>query len=228
LTIEPGMTVGGLGPSGSGKSTLLMLAPRLYDVDSGRIVLDGHDVRHLRQAELRRAVVLVPQRAVLFEGTIRSNLLYGAPRASAAEIRRVLEALDLVELVESLPLGLETPVGDQGYTLSGGQRQPLALARALLAKPAVLLLDDCTSALDAETENRVRAALKDLLPGRTWLIVSHKPASVCDADWVVVLENGRIVEQGRPADLLVADGFPAAAHSGYSLFEAGRAAGGIE
>jgi ABC-type multidrug transport system fused ATPase/permease subunit len=174
-------------------------------------------VRDLRQAELRQAVVLVPQRAVLFEGMIRSNLLFGAPRASAAEIGRVLEAPDLEELVESLPLGLETPVGDQGYTLSGGQRQRLALARALLAKPTVLLLDDCTSALDAETENRVRAALEDLLPGRTRLIVSHKAAAVREADWVVVLENGRIVEQGRPADLLLADGFYAAAHSGNSL-----------
>jgi len=215
LTFELGMTVGILGPSGSGKSTLLMLAPRLYDVDSGRILLDGREVRHLRQAELRQTVVLVPQRAVLFEGTIRSNLLYAAPRATAAEIDRVLEALDLDELIESLPKGLETPVGDQGYTLSGGQRQRLALARALLAKPTVLLLDDCTSALDAETESRVRAALKDLLPGRTRLIVSHKAASLRDADWVVVLENGRIVTQGRPADVLVADGSYAAAHSGH-------------
>lgn len=201
LTIEPGMTVGVLGPSGSGKSTLLMLAPRLYDLDSGRIVLDNCDIRHLRQAELRQAVVLVPQQAVLFEGTLRSNLLYGAPRASAAEISRVLEALDLDELVESLPLGLETPVGDRGRSLSGGQRQRLALARALLAKPTVLLLDDCTSALDAETEHRVRAALKELLPGRTRMIVSHKADALGDADWIVVLEGGRIVEQGRPEDL---------------------------
>lgn len=201
LTLSPGMTVGVLGPSGSGKSTLLMLAPRLYDLDSGRILLDGRDVRHLRQAELRQAVVLVPQQAVLFEGTLRSNLLYGAPRASAAEIRRVLEALDLAALIESLPLGLETPVGDRGRSLSGGQRQRLALARALLAKPTVLLMDDCTSALDAETEHRVRAALTDLLPGRTRLIVSAKADSLRAADWVVVLENGRIIEQGRPAEL---------------------------
>lgn len=201
LTIEPGMTVGIVGPSGSGKSTLLMLAPRLYDLDDGRILLDGCDIRHLRQADLRQAVVMVPQQAVLFEGTLRSNLLYGAPRASAAKIRRVLEALDLEELIESLPLGLETPVGDRGRTLSGGQRQRLALARALLAKPTVLLMDDCTSALDAETEHRVRAALKDLLPGRTRLIVSHHADSIRDADWVIVLENGRVVEQGRPADL---------------------------
>lgn len=212
LSIEPGMTVGVFGPSGAGKSTLLLLAPRLYDVDSGRIMLDGRDVRHLRQAELRKAVLLVPQQAVLFEGTLRSNLLYAAPRASAAQIRHVLEALELDELVESLPLGLETPVGGRGHSLSGGQRQRFALARALLAKPTVLLLDDCTSALDAETEHRVRVALKELLPGRTRLIVSYKAAALHDADWIVVLEGGRIVEQGRPADLLAADGFYAAAH----------------
>lgn len=194
LTVEPGETVGILGPSGSGKSTLLMLAPRLYDVDGGRILLDGRDVRQLRQADLRHAVALVPQQAVLFEGTLRSNLLYAAPKASAAMIRRVLEALDLEELVESLPRGLETPVGDRGYSVSGGQRQRLALARALLAQPAVLLLDDCTSALDAETEARVYAALDELLAGRTRVIVTNKPASLRGADRICVLDNGRIAE----------------------------------
>jgi ABC-type multidrug transport system fused ATPase/permease subunit len=193
LAVEPGMTVGVLGPSGSGKSTLLLLPPRLYDVDEGRILLDGRDVRELRQSDLRQAVVLVPQQAVLFEGTLRSNLLYAAPAASAASIRRVLEAL-----VAALPRGLETRVGDRGYSLSGGQRQRLALARALLAQPQVLLLDDCTSALDAETEARVRAALDDLLPGRTKIIVSHKADPVCHADWVVTLEGGRIVKQDKP------------------------------
>ncbi len=202
LTIEPGTTVGIVGASGAGKSTLMLLAPRLYDVDAGHIVLDGRDVRDLRQADLRHTVVLVPQQAVLFEGTLRSNLLYAAPKASAAAIRRVLEGLDLAELVESLPLGLETPVGERGYSLSGGQRQRFALARALLARPPVLLLDDCTSALDAETEARVRATIDELLPDSTRLIVSHKTATLRAADWLIVLEAGGIVQQGRPEDVL--------------------------
>jgi ABC-type multidrug transport system fused ATPase/permease subunit len=206
LTIEPGMTLGLLGASGSGKSTLLLLPPRLYDLDQGRILLDGRDIRQVRQADLRQSVVLVPQQAVLFEGTLRSNLLYAAPSASAASICRVLEALDLDVLVESLPQGLETRVGDRGYSLSGGQRQRVALARALLAQPQVLLLDDCTSALDVETEERVHAALHDLLPGRTKIIVSHKAASLRNSDWVIVLEEGRIVGQCRPKDLFAIDG----------------------
>jgi ABC-type multidrug transport system fused ATPase/permease subunit len=197
LTVEAGATVGVVGPSGCGKSTLLLLPPRLYDVDAGRIVLDGRDVRELRQAELRQTVVVVPQQAVLFEGTLRSNLLYAAPAASAASIRRVLEALDLEELIASLPLGLETRVGDRGHSLSGGQRQRFALARALLAQPQVLLLDDCTSALDAETEARVRTALDDLLPGRTRIIVSTKAESLGNADRIVVLDGGRIVEPAK-------------------------------
>jgi ABC-type multidrug transport system fused ATPase/permease subunit len=127
-------------------------------------------------------------------------------------IARALEALDLAELVEFLPQGLETWAGDRGYSLSGGQRQRLALARALLAKPPVLLLDDCTSALDAETEARVRAALDDLLPGGTRLIVTHQAASLRRADWIIVLEGGRIVEQGHPDDLLSEEGFFAEAH----------------
>jgi ABC-type multidrug transport system fused ATPase/permease subunit len=202
LTVEPGTTVGVLGPSGSGKSTLLALAPRLYDVADGRVSLDGRDVRQLRLADLRRTVVLVPQQAVLFEGTLRSNLTYASSDVSGEVIRRALEALDLARLVDSLPLGLDTPVGERGLTLSGGQRQRLALARAVLAKPVVLLLDDCTSALDSETEERVCAALEELLPDCTRIIVSHKPSTVARADWLVVLEEGRIARQGPVEDIL--------------------------
>ncbi len=208
LRIEPGETIGLLGPSGAGKSTLLALAPRLYDVAQGQgnVCFDGCDIQDLRLADLRRAVALVPQQALLFEGTLRSNLTYAVPDASLAAIYRALEAVDLADLVESLPEGLDTRVGERGVSLSGGQRQRLALARALIADPAILLLDDCTSALDAETEARLRQALAELLPGRTCVIVSHKVASVQGADRVLVLRAGRIIEQGAPAELLAHGG----------------------
>lgn len=204
LSIEPGEVVGILGASGAGKSTLLALLTRLYDVEPGcgSVLLDGRDVRDLRLADLRRVVALVPQQALLFEGTIRSNLTYACPEATEAQMAAALEAADLARTIEALPQGLETPVGERGLSLSGGQRQRLALARALIADPAVLLLDDCTSALDAETEARIRLRLEDLMPGRTCLIVSHKVASVQEADRIVVLDQGRIVEQGTHRELL--------------------------
>ncbi len=208
LEVEPGMTVGVLGRSGAGKSTLLALAPRLYDVAEGRgaVLFDGQDVRELRLADLRRAVALVPQQALLFEGTLRTNLTYAAPAAPPALVRRVVEAVQLAELVDALPEGLDTPVGERGCSLSGGQRQRLALGRALLSDPAVLLLDDCTSALDAETEALVQAALREILPDRTCVLVSHKVASVRRADLVIVLEAGRIVEAGSHDELVARGG----------------------
>lgn len=208
LEIEPGMTVGIFGASGAGKSSLLALAPRLYDLadGNGAVLFDGRDVRDLRLADLRRAVALVPQQAMLFEGTIRSNLTYACPNAPPSALRRALEIADLAAMVEGFPLGLETPVGERGFSLSGGQRQRVALARALIANPAVLLLDDCTSALDAETESRIQTALEQLLPGQTRLIVSHKVASVCRADLIVVLDRGQIVEQGTHAQLIKREG----------------------
>jgi ABC-type multidrug transport system fused ATPase/permease subunit len=214
LTIEPGTTVGLFGPSGAGKSTLLSLIPRIYDFWTGEgvILFDGQDVRTLRLADLRRAVSLVPQQAILFEGTIRTNLLYAAPHASPAQMRRALEAADLAATVDALPLGLETPVGERGLSLSGGQRQRLALARALIAEPALLLLDDCTSALDTETEDRIYAALWYHWPRRTRLIVSHKIASLRWADRILVLDGGRIVDQGSHDELIARPGLYAAAY----------------
>jgi ABC-type multidrug transport system fused ATPase/permease subunit len=215
LTIEPGMRVGVLGPSGAGKSTLLALAPRLYDIpqdaDSrgkspGAVCFDGRDVRDWKLADLRRAVALVPQQALLFEGTIRTNLLYANPSATEEKMRQALLIADFASTVDMLPDGLDTMVGERGDSLSGGQRQRLALARAIVAEPAILLLDDCTSALDAETEARIQQALDQYLPGRTCLIVSHKIASVRRADLIVVLEAGHIIEQGSHANLLAQGG----------------------
>ncbi len=214
LKVEPGTTLGIIGPSGSGKSTLLALAPRLYDVGAGggSIRFDGVDVRALKLADLRRAVALVPQQALLFEGTIRSNLIYANPDASEAQIQWAIETADFARTVEALALGLETLVGERGQSLSGGQRQRLALARALIADPAVLLIDDGTSALDAETEARVRQALRQGRPGRTTVIVSHKIASVRHADKIAVIESGRITEFGTHRDLLARNGYYAQAY----------------
>ncbi len=221
LRIEPGMRLGVLGESGAGKSTLMALAPRLYDLPEGvdaqgtpwgTVCFDSRDVRDLKLADLRRAVALVPQQALLFEGTIRSNLLYANSNATDIQIEQALVIADLAETVASMPLGLDTLVGERGYSLSGGQRQRLALARAIVANPAVLLLDDCTSALDAETEARIQQALDQHLPGRTCMIVSHKVASIRNADLIVVLEAGRLIERGTHAELLALGGYYAATY----------------
>ncbi len=214
LRVEAGSTLGIIGPSGAGKSTLMALAPRLYDVGdrAGVIRFDGIDIRQLRLADLRHAVALVPQQALLFEGTVRSNLTYANPAATDDQIRWAVEAADLTRTIAALPLGLDTIVGERGQSLSGGQRQRLALARALIADPAVLLIDDGTSALDAETEARVRLALSTGRPGRTTVIVAHKVASVRHADRIAVIEHGQVTEFGTHADLIRAGGYYAQAH----------------
>jgi ABC-type multidrug transport system fused ATPase/permease subunit len=214
FAIEPGTTVGVFGASVSGKTTLLSLVPRLYDLGGGggAVLVDGRDVREVRLAELRRAVALVPQQALLFEGTIRTNLLFASPGATEEQALRALEAADFAETVRALPLGLETPVGERGLSLSGGQRQRLALARALVADPALLLLDDCTSPLDAECEARVYDAMDRLFPGRTRLIVSQKVAVLRRADRIVVLDGGKVVGCGTHGELIASGNGYADAH----------------
>jgi len=203
--VRPGGSVGIVGPSGSGKSTLLSVIANLYPPARGAVEIDGADPADWRPEEFRRGVVLVPQRPTLFEGTIRSNLTYAAPGASDFRLWQLLEAVDLGNVVRARPGGLDAVLGPGGVGLSGGQRQRLALARALLVAPAVLLLDDCTSALDTETEARVRANVAALLPGTTRVIVSHKPAAVRGCDEILVLVSGGVVARGSYDELLARD-----------------------
>ncbi|HEX4872936.1 MAG TPA: lipid A export permease/ATP-binding protein MsbA [Nevskiaceae bacterium] len=213
LAIEPGQTVAFVGRSGSGKSTLLQLLPRFYDVDSGRICLDGHDLRDYRLADLRAQIALVDQQVRLFNATVAENLGYGlTDPPGRARLVEALQAAHAWEFVEKLPQQLDTPVGQNGVMLSGGQRQRLAIARALLKNAPILILDEATSALDTESERLIQAALDHLVRGRTTLVIAHRLSTIVGADRIVVMQEGQIVEQGRHEQLLAADGVYAALH----------------
>lgn len=199
---EPGEMVAILGATGSGKSSLVHLVPRLYDVTGGRVLLDGVDVREARQSEVRERVALVMQEAVLFSGSVRDNVRYGRPEATEAEAESAAEAAQALDFVRGLSEGWETALGQRGVNLSGGQKQRLALARALARKPSVLVLDDCTSALDAETEHRVMDAIAAPSVGCTRLVVAQRVGSVVRADRIVVLEDGVVAAQGTHAELV--------------------------
>jgi subfamily B ATP-binding cassette protein MsbA len=195
-----------VGPSGGGKTTLVSLLPRFWDVDRGRILLDGVDVRSVRLAELRGAIGVVPQEPALFSGSIRENIAYARPGASAADVEAAARAAHAHEFIERLPQGYETLVGERGVKLSGGQRQRVAIARAILKDPAVLILDEATSNLDTESERLIEDALARLLVGRTTLIIAHRLSTVRRADRLVVLDAGQIVEEGTHADLVASGG----------------------
>lgn len=201
LTIEPGETLALVGATGSGKSTLLSLVPRLHDVTAGRITLDGHDLRELRLASLRRLVGVAFEEPTLFSMSVRENLTLGNPDASDDDVRAAL-ALAQADFAYDLPWGLATRVGEQGLSLSGGQRQRLALARAVLGRPPVLVLDDPLSALDVHTEALVEAALRRVLRDSTALLVVHRPSTIALADRVALLQDGRIAAIGRHSELL--------------------------
>jgi subfamily B ATP-binding cassette protein MsbA len=202
----PGETVALVGPSGAGKSTALALLPRLYDASAGRVWLDGADLRDVTLASLRDAIAFVGQEAVIFDDTGFANIACGRPGATRAEVEGAARAARAHEFLAALPQGYDTVLGPGGGRLSGGQRQRVSLARALLRNPRVLLLDEATSALDAENEAAVQAALATLRAGRTTLVIAHRLATVQNADRIVVMEEGRAVEQGTHAELMRADG----------------------
>ncbi len=199
--VQAGQKVALVGPSGAGKSTIVQLLLKFYELESGHIRVDGHDIFSLDTTKYRRHIAIVPQEVLLFGGTIRENIQYGRPDATEAEIIEAARQANAWEFISNFPEGLDTIVGERGVKLSGGQRQRIAIARAILKDPAILLLDEATSSLDAESEKVVQEALNNLMRGRTSIIIAHRLATIREADQIFVIEDGRIVEQGTHEEL---------------------------
>jgi ATP-binding cassette subfamily B protein len=206
FTAEPGTLTALVGPSGAGKTTISALIPRLYDVTAGSISIDGHDIRDLTLESLRNSIGVVMQDAHLFHETIAENLRYAKSDATDAEMQAACEAAQIWKLIQALPNGLDTMVGERGHRLSGGEKQRLAIARLLLKSPAVVILDEATAHLDSENEALVHAALESALKGRTSIVIAHRLSTVRDADQILVLENGSIVERGKHDELVALGG----------------------
>ena len=206
LKAEPGQMIALVGPSGSGKSTIANLIPRFYDVDSGTITIDGHDIRQVTADSLREQIGLVPQETMLFSTTVMENIRYGRLDATDEEVVEAARAANAEEFIKDLPEGYDTKLGERGLNLSGGQRQRLAIARAILKNPRVLILDEATSALDTESEKIVQDALDKLMVGRTSFVIAHRLSTIFNADQIFVVENGHLREHGTHEELLAAGG----------------------
>jgi ATP-binding cassette subfamily B multidrug efflux pump len=202
FSAQPGQTIAIMGPTGSGKSTIINLIPRFYDPTAGRVTVDGHDVRDLTLESLRDQIGIVLQDTTLFSGSIRDNIAYGRPDASAADVEAAARAAQAHEFIAGFPDGYATIVGERGVGLSGGQKQRIAIARALLSDPRILILDDSTSAVDAETEFQIQQALDHLMAGRTSFVIAQRISTVRNADKILLLDGGKIAAQGKHDDLL--------------------------
>jgi ATP-binding cassette subfamily B protein len=206
LEVPAGHTIALVGHTGCGKTTLTNLVPRFYDTGGGAVLIDGQDVRDLQLADLRRHIGIVNQDPFLFSTSIAENIRFGKPEASDAEVRAAAQTAQADDFIEALPEGYETVIGERGFTLSGGQRQRIAIARAIVMDPRILILDDATSSVDVETEFRIRAALQEVMRGRTTFIIAHRPSTISLAEEVIVLDHGRIEERGRHEELIAAGG----------------------
>jgi subfamily B ATP-binding cassette protein MsbA len=206
LDVRPGRVVALVGPSGAGKTTLVNLIPRFYDPTAGRVLVDGYDVCTVQMRSLRAQIGIVPQETALFSGSVRENIAYGKLDATQAEIEAAAHAANAHDFIVELPNGYDTLVGERGVKLSGGQRQRVAIARAILKNPRILILDEATSSLDSESEQAVQEALERLMRDRTTFVIAHRLSTITNADWIVVLDRGRVVEQGAHADLLAREG----------------------
>jgi ABC-type multidrug transport system fused ATPase/permease subunit len=202
LEIAPGRTVALIGHTGSGKTTLTSLVPRFYDATAGRVLVDGADVRHVQLTSLRREIGVIAQDPFLFSATVRENIAFGRGDLSDEEVERAAHAAQADEFIEKLPKGYDTVIGERGITLSGGQRQRIAIARALAVDPRILILDDATASVDATTEAKIRAGLREAMRDRTTLIIAHRLSTIALADEIVVLDDGRVAARGTHDDLL--------------------------
>jgi ATP-binding cassette subfamily B protein len=206
IDIQAGTSIAIVGTTGSGKTTLVKLLLRYADVNEGAITFDGHDIRDLKVNDLRRAIGLVSQDVFLFHGTVAENIAYGRPEASAADIQQAAEMSESAGFIASLPQGYETVVGERGQKLSGGQRQRISIARAIMTSPAVLILDEATSAVDNETEAAIQRSLDKLSVGRTTVVIAHRLSTIRHSDRIYVLDQGRVIESGTHDDLVALDG----------------------